>query len=526
MKTKFLKYLSITLAVLVLLTMVSACNTQSKEVDEKKPTADELPKSSTETKYPDLEEHVHFDDIYHDKPEDLEAHDAYVSEKLGRKYTTFSVPTATYYEKLNTMLLAGDFPDSMELSEHPFNFVQHIQQGHLIPITDYLNNSPKLSYIMENFSSVFERYTVDGEIYGFPQSKYDLKVIWIREDWLNNLGLNMPVTTDDYYEVLKAFTFNDPDKNGLDDTIGMVNAKYVHDLLPIFYAFGADYYFKEDKNGMIYDGFTELKSELQEAMDYIKKLMDDGVFEREWPTTTNSMQRQKSWSGFNGTVIYWDGRAEEYNRETREKDPNANWDMIPTLKGPRGDQGIFENGLGSPWAITVGCKNPDQAFELFEFYFGEEGTYLTSYGPPAYAYKDTKYAAENANWDIKGGEFVRTAYGEERGFGTFYNPAKYYAGFFEPPIKGEVNVDIQRWIDMRPTLDKLTVVQGYITMENDWYAGTAGLIKGKKEELITKYLFGEYDLDTVYKEWDDWWGKLNGPINLEKINAARKAEKK
>src|SRR5690606_24441558 len=137
---------------------------------------------------------------------------------------------------------------------------------------------------MDNYSSVFERYTINGEIYAIPQSKYNLKVIWMRKDWLDNLGLEVPQTTDEFYEVLKAFTYNDPDQNGKDDTIGMVNAKYVHDLLPLFYAFGADYFFKEDENGQIYDGFTQ--PEMKDALDYIKMLMDEGVLDKEWVTTT------------------------------------------------------------------------------------------------------------------------------------------------------------------------------------------------------------------------------------------------
>jgi hypothetical protein len=40
----------------------------------------------------------------------------------------------------------------------------------------------------------------------------------LRKDWLDKLGLEIPKTTDDLYEVAKAFTELDPDGNGVDDT--------------------------------------------------------------------------------------------------------------------------------------------------------------------------------------------------------------------------------------------------------------------------------------------------------------------
>ena len=42
----------------------------------------------------------------------------------------------------------------------------------------------------------------------------------VRQDWLDKLGLTVPKTVDDVYKVAYAFTYNDPDGNGKNDTIG------------------------------------------------------------------------------------------------------------------------------------------------------------------------------------------------------------------------------------------------------------------------------------------------------------------
>ena len=39
----------------------------------------------------------------------------------------------------------------------------------------------------------------------------------LRKDWLDNVGMQVPKTLDDFYKVLKAFVNNDPDKNGKAD---------------------------------------------------------------------------------------------------------------------------------------------------------------------------------------------------------------------------------------------------------------------------------------------------------------------
>ena len=46
-------------------------------------------------------------------------------------------------------------------------------------------------------------------------------MLWIRQDWLDNLKLEVPTTIDELEEVMRAFTEDDPDGNGQDDTYGL-----------------------------------------------------------------------------------------------------------------------------------------------------------------------------------------------------------------------------------------------------------------------------------------------------------------
>ena len=59
----------------------------------------------------------------------------------------------------------------------------------------------------------------------------------IRTDWLKNLGMEMPTTIDELHDILYAFTYNDPDQNGANDTIevSMSDSELKNDSTCLFY---------------------------------------------------------------------------------------------------------------------------------------------------------------------------------------------------------------------------------------------------------------------------------------------------
>lgn len=64
--------------------------------------------------------------------------------------------------------------------------------------------------------------TVNGELYYLTQCNpvTTNHTLVMRKDWLDALELEIPQTVDDFYDVLHAFTYEDPDGNGSDDTYG------------------------------------------------------------------------------------------------------------------------------------------------------------------------------------------------------------------------------------------------------------------------------------------------------------------
>jgi putative aldouronate transport system substrate-binding protein len=135
--------------------------------------------------------------------------------------------------KLKEMVMTGDYPDIFYLDNN--TYLDFVSQGLVTDITKYYDNgflsdeaTDYLNY--DNMDTVKKGY-IDGKIYGIPQLsdvENSTPALWIRKDWLDKLGLSEPKTLEELADVAKAFTTQDPDGNGVDDTYGFsMNGKDV-----------------------------------------------------------------------------------------------------------------------------------------------------------------------------------------------------------------------------------------------------------------------------------------------------------
>lgn len=186
--------------------------------------------------------------------------------------------------------------------------VQSAKNGAFVDLTDYIvRKDENGEYLYPNLAGadpmVLENLTVDGKLIGIPRtrvlSRYGL---CYRRDWAEKLGVELPenATPDDVYDMLYAFTYNDPDGNGVQDTIGMEMTSYtgVFDIIQTWFGCGNGWAEVDGKLIPVW-----MQDEYFEAVDYIKKLYDDGLMPADWasrPTDTWSDGVKK---GDNGVYI-------------------------------------------------------------------------------------------------------------------------------------------------------------------------------------------------------------------------------
>jgi putative aldouronate transport system substrate-binding protein len=153
-----------------------------------------------------------------------------VEDKLGIKLIyDWIVPTEQFNTKYNLTIASGTLPDLMPMKILQF---QELSKADVLQdMSPYLDQyaSPTLKMLYEwdeNFTR--NAVTIEGKLLSVPitgTSPDNSPILWIRKDWLNKVGLNPPKTMDELVNVARAFTKNDPDGNGKNDTYGLAMNK-------------------------------------------------------------------------------------------------------------------------------------------------------------------------------------------------------------------------------------------------------------------------------------------------------------
>ena len=196
-----------------------------------------------------------------------------INNRLGIDLTVEIVPEGNT-EKVNVAMASGDFPDIVTGAYGTSATQQWIDDGMVISLNDYMDSSPDITAWLEDY----EWSAQDGNYYGLPfitQYETANSLVIMRQDWLDNLGLSYPETLDEMKEVLNAFTFNDPDGNGQDDTFGYTAQKLTDSSSTpfdwVFFAYGLEYAdYTLDEDGNIIAWFED--DSFVPAMQYIKEL--------------------------------------------------------------------------------------------------------------------------------------------------------------------------------------------------------------------------------------------------------------
>ena len=152
--------------------------------------------------------------------------------------------------------------------------VSAAEEGAFWDLSEYLDDSEKFPHLSQVNKETLKGLTVGGEVICIPRVR-DLGLYGFsyRQDWADKLGLGTPETIQDVYDMLYAFTYNDPDGNNVDDTYGMEMTKYTGPFDIVQTGFGCGNGWVEQDGQLVPVHQT---AEYKEAIDWLKKVYDDG----------------------------------------------------------------------------------------------------------------------------------------------------------------------------------------------------------------------------------------------------------
>lgn len=299
-----------------------------------------------------------------------------------------TAPQQGLQEKKSLVFNSGNYPDiflSASLTNE--EQMQYGSQGILMPLNDLIDtHSVELKQLFKDIDWLKPIITApDGNIYALPQINecYHCTLsqkIWINKKWLDNLGLDMPTTTDEFKDVLVAFKTKDPNGNGLADEVPLTGAiKSWHTEVQHFLLSSFIYTDGEDYNVAITDGKVELiadKEEYREGLKYLNDLYSQGLIDPAAFTQTSEQLKQLGESPdaemIGACTAGWFGAFTQLGGE-RSKD----YVVMPPLKGPKGARyaGNYPYGYtNGQFAISSTNKYPEASIKWVDYLYSELGS--------------------------------------------------------------------------------------------------------------------------------------------------------
>jgi len=290
------------------------------------------------------------------------------------KFELEAMMWSAFKEKFPVMMASGDIPDIFRMKPQAY-LPQLVDNKLVAPLDDLLAEYGK--DITGNARDGWMAYgQYGGKQYAVP-AMWSLKYFstMIRMDWLENLGMDVPETLDEYREVARAFTFQDPDGNGKKDTWGWSFRRGVNFIDSFFHAYGVAPQHHFNQFWRVRDGKHTLdwvQPEFKEALAEMAEWYEEGIIHPEsitldWPQWWGLYQQGKI-----GIWYHQPKRLVALNSSLRRSGvENARMWAIAPPKGPYG-QGTSDEGAATAYFIGANNKHKEKTMEIYNYTFTQE----------------------------------------------------------------------------------------------------------------------------------------------------------
>ncbi len=316
-----------------------------------------------------------------------------VREKLGIDLKIAMLPLlpADRNLKVNVAADSDTLPDMVVVNREAL--VNLVQKKLIMSVDELYDLMPNRTQKMYGESS--RRFaTFNGKCYGFstPGGRIQKNEgVLIRKDWLDKLGLSVPKTIDEYLDVMRAFTFKDPDGNGKNDTYGYGAFRETYNyeeglgrrLDPIFGAYGVS----GTWNMTVKDaGLNVRKPAYFDALTTVATMQKEGIIDPNWLGYKKDGFRAAWKSGRFGIMReQHSAYASEANYAPFDnRFPEGEWIVIDPPVGPDGKSavGVYTIQYTS-LVISKRAQKEGKApliAKLLEWMVSDEGYYIFGWG--------------------------------------------------------------------------------------------------------------------------------------------------
>ena len=340
--------------------------------------------------YPISEETLEFTMFRTSMPnvEDFQTNDftKYMEELTNIKFTFEAASRDDRAEKLNMEFNTNTYPDVI-MHYAPDAAKWGVEEGILIQLDDLIyENMP--NYVEKMGEYIDSTRQTDGHIYQIAglndcyHCQYGRKM-WVNTHYLEEMGVEVPETTEEFYDVCKKFVETYPDKIAIGGANSGWYVDFVAWLMGAFTLDSGEY----GKIALTPDGkmvSAAVTDEWREGLRYIKSLYDIGAI-YDGNFTQNAEQLRTLMNQEDVPVLFVpfgtisDGIDADANNEVYRQ-----YQCIAPLEGPNGVRltpyfkysGLEEGSV----SITDKCENPAAVLRWVDYFFSEKGDISAQFG--------------------------------------------------------------------------------------------------------------------------------------------------
>jgi putative aldouronate transport system substrate-binding protein len=415
MKRKmFLKMFSLVVAVPMILTSIAGCSSKKKE-EKGVPTT-----TSTESGYPIVKTPLtlkYWAPIHPNASQYIKNYnenEAYqeVEKRTGIHIDFIHPVQGQEKEQLQMLVAAGDLPDMIQGTNGNYNgdAAKGVADGVFLDLTSKMEKYAPDYYKLVNSEAETKRAVTDasGKYAAFYRIKPVGDPAWrrvlLRQDWLKELGLDIPKTVDDYEKVFKTIL----EKKNVAPYVLNNNGIEEQFLWPNNVS--ADFFLKDTKT----IAYGQIDPKFKDYLTLMNKWFKAGYISKDFAGLQIAQALTMFESGKTAVVV--DSIDAEY---AKAKAVNISITPAPF---PRltADQKLFYTPRewakrGEETVVTSKSKYPNEAMRWINFAFTEEGSRIYNFGVEGKSYvmengkpkmldyilNPSKFTSENANYILK-----------------------------------------------------------------------------------------------------------------------------
>lgn len=425
-------------------------------------------------------------------------------------------------EQFNLLLSNRTLPDIIEYTwlEYSGGPGKAIDDGVIIPLNDIIDQyCPNLKAYLEANPEIDKMVkTDDGTYYCFPFIRGADKLLtstglMVRQDWLEELNLEIPSTIDEWHEVLTAFK---EEKGAAAPFTYNYSVVSLTDNNPFAYAYGAPRGFYLGDDGAVH--FGAIEDGYKEYLQTMNQWFEEGLIDPDLATVTGDQVSAKVTNGMAGASFGWCGGNlgtwTSAGQATDEKYVLAPAPYPTVEEGEKPEFGQRDNyymPFGAA-AISTSCENVELAARLLDYAYGEEGHLLYNFGEEGSSYTvvdgEPVYTDEILNNPELSIGHAMGGYIRANANGPFVQDARYIEQYYKLDTqKDALNV----WSDTNAknhTLPPLTPTAD----ESKEQSQIMNEINTYRDEMSLKFMLGNKSFD----EWDDYVNTIQ-EMNIDRV---------